>query len=158
MKQYTPLFLVLIAIITLSSITYVAIGLQDPFELMRLFMGYFFLLFSGFKFLDLKGFVMAFREYDTIGRFVGAYAWSYPFIELALALLYLTNTYPLYTNIATAIVMFTGSVGVIRAVTSNQKIHCACLGAVIKLPMSTITIIEDVGMGLMALAMLSRLV
>jgi hypothetical protein len=33
-------------------------------------------------------------------------------------------------------------------------IHCACLGNVIKLPLSTVSLVEDIGMGLMAAAML----
>ena len=50
-------------------------------------------------------------------------------------------------------------IGVLNAVLDKKTIQCACLGAVFKLPMSTVTIIEDglmiamsLGMLLMALA------
>ncbi len=46
------------------------------------------------------------------------------------------------------------SIGVIRAVLDNKKIRCACLGTVFNLPMSTITIIEDLAMVIMALIMI----
>jgi len=49
------------------------------------------------------------------------------------------------------------SVGVIQSVLNKRKIRCACLGAVFNLPMSTITILEDLlmaGMALFSLLML----
>jgi hypothetical protein len=49
-------------------------------------------------------------------------------------------------------------IGVLQSVFNKRKIKCACLGAVFNLPMSTITIIEDllmIGMsGTMLLTML----
>jgi hypothetical protein len=54
----------------------------------------------------------------------------------------------------TIIVMGFSSLGVVRAVMNKQKIRCACLGAVFNLPMSTITIIEDLLMVAMAAWML----
>jgi hypothetical protein len=55
----------------------------------------------------------------------------------------------------TIVVMSFSAVGVIRAVTHGNKIPCACLGTVFNLPMSTVTIVEDVGMVFMAGIMLS---
>jgi hypothetical protein len=49
------------------------------------------------------------------------------------------------------------SIGVIKSVLNKQKIRCACLGAIFNLPMSTVTIIEDLLMVGMAAAMLVRL-
>jgi hypothetical protein len=40
-------------------------------------------------------------------------------------------------------------------VVNKQTIRCACLGSVFNLPMSTVTIVEDVGMVLMAAWMLT---
>ena len=79
----------------------------------------------------------------------------YPFVELALGAAYLAHVNPLLTHWATIIVMGFSAIGVIRAVASKTQIQCACLGTVFKLPMSTVTIVEDVGMVLMAVAMLS---
>ena len=47
-----------------------------------------------------------------------------------------------------------GAVGVIKANRSGQKIECACLGTVFKLPMSVVTIVENLGMAAMATWML----
>jgi hypothetical protein len=76
----------------------------------------------------------------------------YPFVELTLGLAYLTNWNPLITNLATLVIMGFSAIGVIKAVVDKRSIRCACLGAVFKLPMSTVTIIEDIGMVVMALS------
>ena len=58
-------------------------------------------------------------------------------------------------SLFTVAVMGFSAIGVVQAVTSKRQIQCACLGAVFKLPMSTVTIVEDLGMVAMALAMLA---
>jgi len=54
----------------------------------------------------------------------------------------------------TFLLMSFSALGVIQSVLNRTKIRCACLGTVFQLPMSTITIVEDLGMALMALLML----
>jgi hypothetical protein len=112
-------------------------------EAMRLFMGGFFIAFSFFKMLDLRGFADAYRSYDLVAKAWPGYGYVYPFIELALGLAYLSAWQPFGVNLATAVIMGISLVGVIKAVTSKQTIRCACLGTVFNLPMSTVTIIED---------------
>jgi hypothetical protein len=68
---------------------------------------------------------------------------------------YLTNWMPALTNALTLVVMGFSALGVIRAVLSKSQIQCACLGTVFKLPMSTVTIVEDLGMVVMAAVMLA---
>ena len=149
---YKPLLLVF-GYILLTVIGFLAAtGSWDGALAMRLFMAGFFLVFSFFKFLDVAGFASAFRGYDLVARVLPGYGRAYPFIELALGLAYLTNAAPAATNIATAIIMAVGLAGIIRAVVSKQSIRCACLGTGIDLPMSTVTIIENSVMLVMAVA------
>ena len=120
-------------------------------------MGSFFISFSFFKLLDLKGFAESYSTYDLIAKRISGYAFVYPFIELGLGIAYLIEWELLFTNIFTLIVMAVSSFGVIQSVLNKRKIRCACLGAVFNLPMTTITIIEDllmVGMALFSLLML----
>jgi cation transport ATPase len=124
---------------------------------MTYFMAGFFLVFSFFKFLDLKGFASSYAMYDLLAMKVPAYGFIYPFIELFLGLAYATGFKHLFTNWATLIVMGFSAIGVIRSVLNKQKIQCACLGAVFNLPMSVVTIIEDLLMVAMAIYMLADL-
>jgi hypothetical protein len=122
--------------------------------LMNDFMGGFFVVFAFFKLLDLRGFVAAYRMYDVVAGRVAAWAWVYPFVELALGIAYLARVEPVATNVATLVLMLVGSVGVLRALMRKSRIRCACLGTALNLPMTTVTLVEDVGMAAMAGAML----
>ena len=53
-------------------------------------------------------------------------------------------------------VMGFSALGVIKAVLNKQAIRCACLGSVFNLPMSYVTIIENMGMVAMAAWMLLK--
>ena len=110
--------------------------------------------FSFFKFLDLSGFAQSFSSYDVIaGRWTG-FGYVYPFVELALGIAYVVGLNPLVTNSVTVFVMSVGTVGVVKSLLHKKQIQCACLGTVFNLPMSKVTLIEDLLMVLMALAML----
>ena len=118
------------------------------------FMAGFFLTFSFFKMLDLSGFADSYSSYDVLAKRWRGYGFIYPFIELALGIAYLIDFNPFITNITTIIVMGFSTIGVLQSVLNKRKIRCACLGAVFNLPMSTVTIIEDLLMVFMAIAML----
>ena len=122
---------------------------------MQYFMAGFFITFSFFKFLDLKGFAESYSMYDVLAKKMPAYGFVYPFIELGLGIAYLINFNMQITNIATILIMGFSSIGVIQSVMHKKRIQCACLGAVFNLPMSTVTIIEDLLMVVMALFMLN---
>jgi copper chaperone CopZ len=117
---------------------------------MRHFMAGFFVVFAFFKLLDVRAFADAYAGYDLLAARWRPWGFIYPFVELGLGLAYLMNIAPLATNGIALAVMSFSAVGVIRAVMSRQKIRCACLGAVFNLPMSTVTIIEDLAMAAMA--------
>ena len=111
-------------------------------------------MFSFFKLLDLKSFAGSHAMYDLLAMNVPGYGCLYPFLELGLGVAFLTGFNPLITNWATVIIMGFSSIGVIQSVASRKKIQCACLGAVFNLPVSTVTIIEDLLMVTMAGTML----
>lgn len=142
-QTYKPLLILLAYLLLVIAAASIASGLFHPMEAMRLFMGGFFIAFSFFKMLDLRGFADAYRSYDLVAKSWPGYGFVYPFIELALGLAYLAAWQPFGVNLTTAVIMAVSLLGVIKAVTSKQTIRCACLGTVFNLPMSTVTIIED---------------
>ena len=149
-QTYKPILLIFFYITLISSA--VTFNYQLNFhDWMNLFMAQFFLAFSFFKFLNLKAFSESYSMYDIVAQKIKLYGFIYPFIELALGIAYLTAFNPTLTNSATILVMGISSIGVIRSVINKQKIQCACLGAVFNLPMSTVTIIEDLLMVAMAI-------
>lgn len=126
----------------------------SPHTMMINFMGGFFVLFSLFKMINIAGFADAFATYDVLASRSRLYGLTYPFIELALGIAYITRYLTNTIHIITLILMLIGSVGVYKALKTNRQFQCACLGTSLKLPMTKITLIEDLIMGLMAFAML----
>jgi copper chaperone CopZ len=121
---------------------------------MNVFMAGFFLTFSFFKMLDIKGFAESYAMYDILAGRFKTWGYAYVFVEFALGVAYASNFQPVLTNIVTLVVMSVSIAGVLRSVLNKRKIQCACLGAVFNLPMSTVTIIEDALMILMSIVML----
>lgn len=154
LQTYKPLLLVGGFITGVSLITGFENGRLSALLWMDHFMAGFFIVFSFFKLLDLRGFADSYATYDLLAKNARVYGYIYPFIELALGLAYLTGFDPVATNTATIVVMGFSSIGVIQSVLDKRKIRCACLGAVFNLPMSTVTIVEDLLMVAMAMLML----
>lgn len=159
LSTYYPLLLI-IGYILLTTITIELVVINNDLSKFSMhrwminFMAGFFLVFSFFKLLNIRAFANSYAMYDLLAQRVTSYGLIYPFIELALGLAYVLRWQPEVTNSITLIVMAFSSLGVIRAVFNQQKIRCACLGSVFNLPMSTITIIEDLTMAAMAAWML----
>jgi hypothetical protein len=146
-KAYQPL-IAIAAVVVLAAAALSRTGI--PF--MHAFMGLFFCQFALFKFFDLKGFADGFQMYDIIAKEVRAYAYSYPMMELVLGLGYLSMLAPPLVYLLTIVLMAISAIGVIQ--NRAEGMSCACLGTVLKVPLSTVSIIENVGMGAMALLML----
>jgi hypothetical protein len=151
---YKPLILVFAYILLVCACVEIANGSFVLHRFMPNFMAGFFLVFSFFKLLDLAGFASSYSMYDLLAKRVPAYGFVYPFIELGLGTAYLLGYRPMLTSAVTLIVMTFSSFGVILAVLNKQKIKCACLGTGFNLPMTTVTIIEDLLMAAMAAWML----
>ena len=151
---YKPLILVFAYILLVTLAVEYTTGHFELHRFMPNFMAGFFLVFSFFKLLDLSGFANSYSMYDVLAKRVPAYGYVYPFIELGLGAAYFLAYRPMLTNVVTLVVMAFSSIGVTLAVMNKQKIKCACLGAGFNLPMTTVTIIEDLLMAAMALWML----
>jgi len=152
-KKFLPLVIIFSSIVLFTIITTYLHGFTLEFA-MKMMMGSFFAIFGAFKIFNLKPFVDAYSTYDIIAIRSRAYAFVYPFIELLLAVMYLSNTGGIYRDIFTFILMTISSVGVIIKLHQKEEIPCACLGMVFKIPMTSVTLIEDVLMALEAFIMI----
>lgn len=154
LSTYKPLLLIVAFISGVSLLTQYPFNDFSGMLWMRHFMAGFFIVFAFFKLLNLQGFANSYRMYDIIAAKWKTWGLIYPFVELALGVLYLVNIYSFETNLATVIILVVSSIGVIQSNLNNKKIKCACLGDVFNLPMSTVTIVEDLTMVAMAVVML----
>jgi len=149
-----PLFLIVGFIAGVTLLVAWSTGNWRVEPMMRHFMAGFFIVFSFFKLLDPPGFVSAYRGYDLLARKSAAWAWAYPYVELMLGVMYLMAWMPMVTNIITLTLMLIGAIGVLKALLDKRAIRCACLGTALNLPMTKVTLVEDLTMALMAIVML----
>jgi cation transport ATPase len=154
LATYKPILLIFAYITTTAFIASYQYNTFYWTDTMRLFMAGFFLTFSFFKMLNLKGFAESYAMYDVVAKKLNSWGFIYAFIELALGIAYAINFQPMATNIVTLVVMLVSIIGVLQSVLNKRKIKCACLGAVFNLPMSTVTIIEDALMIAMSVVMI----
>jgi len=152
--SYFPLILVLGYISLGVGVGQILRGGFNFMTAMTDFMAGFFLLFSFFKLLDLRGFVDSYAEYDILTKYFRAYGYLYPFIELGFGVAYFIKPYSTELHIATLIIMSVSIIGVLKSLLNKRAIRCACLGTVFNLPMGTVTVIEDGLMIVMSLLMI----
>lgn len=147
---YYPIFLIAIYIFGITAINNIHGQNVNWHGWMGQFMAGFFLVFSAFKLLDIRGFAEGYATYDLLARYWYTYGFIYPFLELGLGILYLGTWWPTMTSFLTILIMGFSSLGVINSLLKKQKIRCACLGTILKVPLSSITLVEDVMMVVLA--------
>ena len=152
LQQLKPLLLIIFYIATASVLLHYKDWSWSAFMLD--FMGLFYIVFSFFKMLDLKGFPESFKMYDPLAKRVPAYGWIYPFIETALGLMFLMRFEVKIALIVTLVVLGITAIGVTKTLLDKKSIRCACLGTALKLPMTEATFIENAIMIVMAVLML----
>jgi hypothetical protein len=151
--NFLPLIAILIIIFLLTFIRQFLTG-YDFSHAMTDFMGFFFSIFGGFKILNLQKFAESYQTYDILAKQSRWYAFVYPFLEILLGTLYITRSYLYVANVSTVILMSISALGVFQALLKKEQFECACLGTVFKIPMTYVTLLEDVLMAGMALYMI----
>lgn len=151
-SQLKPLFLIFIYLFGAA----ILLHYKDwnTAEVMLDFMGLFYIVFSFFKLLDLKGFPESFKMYDPLAKVLPVYGWVYPFLELGLGLLFLMRFNIQLALIITVVILGVTTIGVTKTLLDKKSIRCACLGTALNLPMTEATFIENAIMLLMAFWML----
>ena len=156
MKQYAPLFaLVIVSALAGCAISrYSGGGLMDW---MHAFMGVALVIFATLKLFNPNQFAEGFRKYDIIASKSHGYAIVYPFLELGLGLAYLAHWNPHWTYTMTIALFAIGIIGVTSALKRGLKTNCACMGTALNVPLSTVTLAEDIAMIGMSAFMLTQL-
>ena len=152
LQQLRPLLMIL-AYITTGSIL-IHHDDWNSHEFMLDFMGLFFIVFSFFKMLDLKGFAESFKMYDPLAARIPVYGIIYPFLETALGIMFLMRIEIFLALVFTIIILGLSTIGVTTSLLNNRSIRCACLGTVLDLPMTEATFIENAIMLIMATYMI----
>ena len=118
-QQLYPLFLILTYILISSLILNYNNLVINGFMLD--FMGQFFIIFSFFKFLNLRGFKNSFKIYDPLAKKFNFYGWIYPIIETLVGISFLMRfEYQIFAYVSILILTPT-TIGVIKALNGEEK-------------------------------------
>ena len=150
--DYWPLAALIL--VSIAAAYAIKVEAQSILAMMHYFMGFFLCSFALLKLFNLGAFVDGFHMYDLLARRFRPYGYIYPFIELGLGLAYFSFWQQQITYTLTIIVMAFGSLGVLFALRRGLDINCPCMGSLLKVPLSTVTLTEDISMALMAAVML----
>ncbi|MDA8870075.1 glutaredoxin [Rhizobiaceae bacterium] len=136
--------------------------LDNAFTLrtVELFVAFAMCILAVQKLRDLDGFVNGFLSYDLLTKRWLPYGYIYPFAEAAAGVLMIAGV--AFAWLSAPIALFIGSIGawsVIKAVYIEKRdIKCACVGGGSNVPLGAISLLENVGMVVMAIWMLVRFV
>ncbi len=147
-ESYRSLYII-IGLIFLVSIVVTALDFSFR-SLIENFMIGFFLVFSGFKILDLKGFAAGYSTYDLLAKKWFSYGYIYPFLELSFAIVMILKIFSLEVLLLELFVMTFSGMGVVIKLAKKEKFQCVCLGTFLKVPLTRVTLIEDFGMAFLA--------
>ena len=119
---------------------------QQNNSLIRNYMGFIYIVFGLLKLYDINKFANIFSKYDIIGKNFKLYAYLYPFIEIILGFCLLTNNFTSNTMIITKLLMIISIISVIISISAGQNLRCGCLGSFFHIPLSYVTISENLAM------------
>ncbi len=156
-KNYLPLIVVIGLILLSTVVLSYSDSLHGAFlwqSTIGYFMTGFFLIFGGFKLMDLSGFAHGYQTYDILAKRLPAYGFFYPFLEIFFGLSMLGGFMPSWLISLELIVMIFSGIGVLVQILKHEEFQCVCLGTFLKVPLTKITLIEDFGMAALALILL----
>lgn len=118
------------------------------------FMAVFLVVFGSFKLYGLETFATGYRNYDIVAQRFKIWGWIYPLVQIGLGLTYLLFvTFP-FLNLLMIVIAAVSSVGVYKELERKSNFQCVCLGNFVKLPLSRISLVEDLTMLVTAFIML----
>ncbi len=152
-KLFSPLILVtlLVTLFTLAHVWWHGFSIHT---VMQYFMAGYFLFFGGLKVYSWRGFVASYRKYDALAGLSLWYAAAYPFLELLLCVLFYLNLWPIAVSLFVFLLFIQKAESVYQALKSGTITTCACLGTAFTVPLTRVTLFEDIFMAVMALMML----
>lgn len=151
--DWLPLIVVLLFIAGSTAVVTNLVG-WSLYNVLSISMGFFFIYFALFKLINLPGFAMGYQEYDLIAKRSKLWAYAYPFIEVLLGALYLGLVDNIWLHVFTILITVVNCFGIAIKLAKKEVFQCACLGTVLKVPLTKVSLVEYAAMGLMAGVML----
>lgn len=165
LKKYRPLWILIALSLGLGLVNYLLVRTPSaPVSwLAMFFMGYFLVALSFLKFLDVGAFASQFKQYDLLSQKIPGYAQAYPFLELFIALCFLSRQWLLASGVLAGAMGIAGAVSIYQRLflsgsAQSSQVACGCAGAHVKLPLGVMSIVENLMMVVMSVLIIFSLV
>ena len=147
------LFFAIVAIANYGYLSFKPLDHPDDLhkEWMNRTMGSIFVILGLLKLMNLREFAQIFSKYDIVAHRLSVYGYTYPFFEIILGLSFFVKDYREDAYKATIALMTLGLVGVGSTISSSQSLRCGCMGSLFHIPVSYVTVSENllmIGMSL----------
>jgi len=123
---------------------------------MQFMMAGYFLLFGALKVANWQKFVVSYRAYDDLAKRSAVYAQTYPALEVAIGVLYYVGVVWWPLHLLVGLLMTQKAYSTWRVVRSGNVVQCACLGGFFAIPITRVTVFEDILMAAMAFYMMGH--
>ena len=120
------------------------------------YMGFIFFIFGLLKLYDIHKFSKIFNKYDIISQKINLYSYFYPFIEIIIGILLIKN-YQIENLIKIIILLMIISISsVLISLYKGKELRCGCLGSFFHIPLSYVTLSENIIMLIMGILYFSH--
>jgi len=145
LKDYLPIIYIYLFSFFVSLTLWIYYSYSFRYSLL-IFLGSFSLVFSVLKFYNYKGFIESFMEYDFISKKIRFYAYSFPFFEFAFGIAFVLRAEVFLLEIFCLLFFSLNLLSVLNALLKKQKYMCACLGGLFNVPLSYVSLFENLTM------------
>lgn len=153
LKFYRPLLIFTSLVIGFTLLHLFWLGFEWH-TAMQYFMAGYFLIFGGLKVSGWINFVASYRAYDHLAKRSRVYAYTYPALEVGLGIIYYLGLATTPINLLVSILMLQKAYSTHQTVRTGAVMQCACLGGYFSIPVTRVTVFEDLLMALMAVLMI----
>jgi hypothetical protein len=95
------------------------------------------------KLYDIHKFSNIFQKYDLISKILPIYSYIYPFLEIFLGLNLILKKNLIMTKIITKNIMLISIVSILISLYNGENLRCGCIGTFFNVPLSYISISEN---------------
>lgn len=150
---YKPL-IVMSSIVLVFALAHMAFYGWSVHAFMQYLMAGYFIFFGALKIVGWSGFVESYRQYDDVAKRSLLYARVYPLIEVGIGMTYYVGVLWLPFDIFVGLLMLQKAISTWRTVRKGAVVQCACLGSFFSIPVTRVTVFEDLLMSAMAFYMI----
>lgn len=152
-KEYLKL-VVIFVFLSISATLMSTLSGFNAVEWVRWFMGGFMIIFGGLKLMGIEVFIKVFPLYDLIAKRVSPYKYIYPMLQVFLGMLFLIGIFPTFRDSLTILIGLSGLIGMVSIISQRGAVRLSYLGTILRLRFSSVTLLENSIMVVLAVIML----